>query len=121
MFTIQKTFSVSAAHSLGHLNYASPCKRTHGHNWKITVSCRATKLDANGMVIDFSKLKKLIHGKMDHRYLPSVKGLEISTAERIAFWILSQINIKYRKNNSSPECYKVEVEESEGSVATYEI
>ena len=54
--------TVSASHSL-HLNYESKCSRLHGHNWRITVFCMAKQKDENGMVVDFSHVKRLIHGR----------------------------------------------------------
>lgn len=120
MFRIKKTFTVSAAHCLSHLNYKSACKRVHGHNWKITVFCKAAKLDKNGMVVDFAKVKKMIHSKMDHRMLNEI-GIGLTTAEGIAFWVVETINAKYRDGLLARMCYRADVEESEGSTASYEI
>jgi 6-pyruvoyltetrahydropterin/6-carboxytetrahydropterin synthase len=108
MYTIKKTFEVSAAHKLK-LNYPSPCQELHGHNWKITVFCRSEQLDENGMVIDFSKIKKLIVEKIDHKNLNDVLDFN-STAENLAKWVVDTI----------PFCYKATVEEAVGSEATYE-
>lgn len=44
MYYIQKTLDVSASHHLT-LTYDSKCTRVHGHNWKITVFCKARELD----------------------------------------------------------------------------
>ena len=51
MYTVIKRIEISAAHSLS-LSYASKCERLHGHNWIITIHCRAAELNADGMVID---------------------------------------------------------------------
>lgn len=37
----------------------------HGHNYVVTVSLMSNELDNNGMVVDFKKLKKIIHEEMD--------------------------------------------------------
>lgn len=37
----------------------------HGHNYNITISLYSSKLDKNGMVVDFKKMKKLIHEELD--------------------------------------------------------
>lgn len=109
MFYIQKRFEISACHHLN-LSYPSKCTNLHGHNWIITVYCKSETLDSNGMVIDFSLVKEIVHGKLDHKNLNEVLDFN-PTAENIAHWIYTQV----------PKCYKVEVQESEGNVAIYEI
>ena len=120
MFEIRKTFEVAVSHKLK-LPYDSPCQRDHGHNLRITVWCASTELNESGMVVDFAKIKKLIHDQLDHRCLNDVDGLgwevvanqmiELNpTAERIAEWIYLQID----------SCYRVDVQESEGNIVTYE-
>ena len=109
MYYIQKRIEIAGCHHL-ELDYESPCQRLHGHNWIITIYCRAEKLNANGMVIDFKSVKTLIHDKLDHQNLNEIFGFN-PTAENIAAWIQSQV----------PFCYRVDVQESEGNIARYEI
>lgn len=59
MYTVIKRMEVSAAHSLN-LSYQSKCENLHGHNWIITVYCRAKELNADGMVVDFSHIKQAV-------------------------------------------------------------
>ena len=99
MYTVIKRLEISAAHSLS-LTYESKCSNLHGHNWIVTVYCRAKELDENGMVTDFSHIKQNIQGQLDHKNLNEVLPLN-PTAENIARWICEQI----------PACYKVEVQE----------
>lgn len=108
MYTVIKRLEISAAHSLS-LTYESKCSNLHGHNWIVTVYCRAKELDENGMVTDFSHIKQNIQGQLDHKNLNEVLPLN-PTAENIARWICEQI----------PACYKVEVQESEGNMVIYE-
>ncbi len=99
---------VSAAHALK-LSYPSKCERLHGHNWIITVYCRAERLNADGMVTDFSHIKDTVMGTLDHQNLNDVLSCN-PTAENIARWICERVE----------NCYKVEVCESEGNTAVYE-
>ena len=108
MYTVIKRMEVSAAHSLN-LSYQSKCENLHGHNWIITVYCRAKELNADGMVVDFSHIKQAVKEKLDHRNIHEVLPFN-PTAENMACWICSQI----------PACFKVEVQESESNIAIYE-
>ncbi|MCC8197359.1 MAG: 6-carboxytetrahydropterin synthase QueD [Tannerellaceae bacterium] len=108
MYIVKKTMEISASHSL-RLSYESKCEHLHGHNWIITVWCRAKELNADGMVVDFTHIKQSIHEKLDHKNLNEVLPFN-TTAENLSKWICDQI----------PECYKVRVQESENNVAWYE-
>lgn len=109
MFYVKKRIEVAGAHYLK-LNYESKCQNIHGHNWIISVYCKSDELDNNGMVIDFAYIKKIVHDKLDHKNLNAIFDFN-PTAENIAMWICDQI-----KN-----CYKVEIQESEGNTAIYEV
>ena len=111
MYYVSKRMEIAGAHNLT-LNYESKCQNLLGHNWIVTVYCKSKNLNENGMVEDFTNIKKMIHDKLDHQYINNVPELkEINpTAENIAKWICEQI----------VTCYKVTVQESEGNIATYE-
>ena len=108
MYYVTKRLEISGAHSLT-LSYPSKCSRLHGHNWIITVYCKSATLNSDGMVVDFSHIKQLIHDNLDHRNLNEVFDFN-PTAENIARWICDQIEF----------CYRVEIQESEGNIAIYE-
>lgn len=109
MYYIKKTFEVSGAHCLK-LNYESKCSNLHGHNWEITVYCKSEKLNENGMVIDFTHIKREIQDYLDHKNLNDLFDFN-PTAENIAKWICDKL---------SPFCYRVEVQESNNNIAVYE-
>lgn len=108
MFYIQKSMEISAAHRLN-LSYQSKCQNLHGHNWHVTIYCKAEELNKDGMVCDFTHIKKAIHEKLDHQYLNDILPFN-PTAENMARWMCEQI----------PTCYKVSVQESDGNIAVYE-
>ena len=107
MYYVSKRMEIAGSHKLT-LSYDSPCQNLHGHNWIITVFCKAESLNADGMIVDFKHIKERIHKKLDHQNLNEVLDFN-PTAENIAKWITDQI----------PECYKAKVQESEGNVALY--
>lgn len=119
MYRVSKRMEIAGAHKL-ELDYESKCRNLHGHNWVITVHCQAMELDQNGMVVDFAHIKSMIHGFLDHQYLNSLFSFN-PTAENIAKWACDTINDWLCSKGSYSMCYKVEVQESEGNVASYEL
>ena len=109
MYYIEKTIEIAASHKLT-LDYESKCQNLHGHNLIITIYCKSEKLNQNGMVVDFTEIKKKIHNKLDHVNLNKVLDFN-PTAENIARWCVGQIKT----------AYKCEVQESIGNTAIYEI
>ncbi|AHF11601.1 6-pyruvoyl-tetrahydropterin synthase [Barnesiella viscericola DSM 18177] len=109
MYYVAKTMEIAGAHALT-LSYESKCEQLHGHNWIITVYCKAEELNADGMVCDFKHIKDQIHGYLDHGNLNELLPFN-PTAENIARWITDQI----------PQCYKTKVQESGGNIAVYRV
>ena len=58
MYKIAKEFKFEAAHRLWQLDDDHPCKRLHGHSYRVEVEIGAEKLDKNGFIIDFGELKR---------------------------------------------------------------
>lgn len=126
MYFVQKRMEVAYAHNLD-LPYPSKCSQLHGHNGIVTVYCRAKDVDpATGMVIDFTIIKKLIQDRLDHKYINDLMVEDMMpkfnpTAEHMARWICETIN-KFECKGKAPNCicYRVDFQESEGNIATYE-
>ena len=109
MYYVKKRFEISAAHRLL-LSYDSKCTNLHGHNWIVTVECRARELNQDGMVTDFTHIKQQVMDRLDHAVLNDVLPFN-PTAENLARWIVEQV----------PNAFRCEVQESEGNSAVYEI
>lgn len=68
MYSITKEFAFEYSHRLN-MNYESACKNLHGHSARIIVQIWAPRLDENGMLIDFVKLReiqKMLDTLFDH-------------------------------------------------------
>lgn len=108
MYYITKRIEIAGCHQLK-LSYPSKCTHLHGHNWVITIYCKARELNENSMVADFTHIKEKIHSYLDHGNFNELLPFN-PTAENISRWICEQIE----------NCYRVDVQESEGNIATYE-
>jgi len=71
MFKVTKQIEFCYGHRL--LNYEGQCRHLHGHNGRVEVDIAAERLDARGMVYDFSDIKKVLKNwideTLDHRML----------------------------------------------------
>lgn len=115
MYKISKRMEIAGAHQLC-LSYSSPCERLHGHNWVVTVHCKAEELNQDGMIVDFAEVKRQIHGVLDHRNLNELFKFN-PTAENMCKWIADTVT----DICDTGCCYKVEVQESEGNIAIWEL
>lgn len=83
MFRVTREIDFCYGHRL--LDYEGKCKFLHGHNGRAVITIESQKLDARGMVIDFSDIKRVVSNwideNLDHRMIlrrddPAVGALE---------------------------------------------
>lgn len=69
MYTISREFTFCYGHRL--LDYNGKCAHLHGHNAKVLITLESEQLDSQGMVLDFSELKRTVGGwiekNIDHK------------------------------------------------------
>ena len=117
MYKVRKRMEIAGAHQLT-LPYSSPCQNVHGHNWIVTVHCCSEQLTDYGMIVDFTKVKKAVHNMLDHTFINRILPHGMNpTAENMAKWICDRVTAVCEVGY----CYKVEVQESEGNIAVYEV
>lgn len=82
MFRVTREIDFCYGHRL--LNYDGKCKYLHGHNGRAVITIESPTLDARGMVIDFSDIKRVVSNwidqNLDHRMIlhrddPAVSAL----------------------------------------------
>lgn len=117
MYSLKVQGSFSSAHNLR--GYKGKCEDLHGHNWRVEIIVKSTKLDKIGMVSDFKYLKKQLSAvleEMDHKYLNKLAYFKRvnPTSENIAEYIYKKIQTKIPLLNS------VTVWENDTASATYE-
>lgn len=71
MFRVTREIDFCYGHRL--LNYDGKCRYLHGHNGTAVITIEAADLDARGMVLDFSDIKRIvstwIDQELDHRMI----------------------------------------------------
>lgn len=71
MFSVSREITFCYGHRL--LNYDGKCRYLHGHNGKAVITLSAVTLDQLGMVMDFTRLKRVVGGwieeQLDHKML----------------------------------------------------
>lgn len=82
----------------------------HGHNWIITVYCKSEILNENGMIVDYAYISRKVKDLLDHKTLNDVLSFN-PTAENIAYYLTTIID----------NCYRIDIQESKNSFATYEV
>lgn len=109
MYKVKKRLEISAAHRL-ELDYESKCTNLHGHNWIVDVYLESETLNDNGMIMDFTHIKKKVLDKFDHKIINDIVDFN-PTAENLAKHICDEL---------APYCYRVDVQESTDNTAIYE-
>ncbi|MGI9537461.1 MAG: 6-carboxytetrahydropterin synthase QueD [Desulfocapsaceae bacterium] len=120
MYDIFVKTHFSSGHHLR--DYPGSCELPHGHNWKVTVTVRASELDELGMGIDFKELKKHVNqiiDELDHRNLNEMEAFSKlnPSSEHIAKFIFDHLQPSLTHNRY--KLYSVSVFETDTSGLTY--
>jgi len=89
---IRKEYAFSAGHWLPNVPEEHPCKRVHGHNYKIEIFVAGLIGEHSGWVADFAEIDRHMGplvSKVDHQMLNDF--LENPTAELLALWFLEEL------------------------------
>jgi 6-pyruvoyltetrahydropterin/6-carboxytetrahydropterin synthase len=122
VYRVCKIFKFCAAH---HLPGHEKCGVTHGHNYKVEFTLQTSKLDSDGMVIDFAKIKLIMEDvieRLDHSNLNEVLEFKLTasspTAENIAMMLLLSAKRKMKAMDINHiEAMRMRVWETDSSYA----
>jgi len=122
MYKVRVEAEFAAAHYLTH--YRGKCENLHGHNYKVRLWAKGTKLDEGGMLVDFSLLKKALNDVisiLDHSNLNDMEVFQNDpSAERIAKFIFENVRDKLSSLGlSNSLLHAVDVFENARSMARY--
>jgi 6-pyruvoyltetrahydropterin/6-carboxytetrahydropterin synthase len=121
ILTIEEHFS--SAHQLR--GYRGKCENLHGHNWKVVLSEKCTRLNEIGLLVDFSDIKnalKKIVGGLDHTNINEISYFTAfnPSSEHIAQYIAEKFTEEIKTGYLGPIALdSVTVWESETSRCTY--
>jgi len=114
---VSKTFTFHAAHQL--VDYDGECANLHGHTYRLVVTIDG-KVQANGLVVDFVDLKRVVRetvvDRLDHTYLNDL--LEQPSAENVAIWIWNTLTDALR-DSLPATLQEIQVHETPTSFVTY--
>jgi len=116
MYKMKVKAHFSAAHSLR--DYEGPCKKLHGHNYKLEVKLKGNELDDLGMLVDYKIVKETVAEVLepfDHEYLNDIPPFDVlnPTSENIARYLYIEL-----KKRNTLVC-EVTVFESDGQGVSY--
>ena len=94
---IFRTYRIHAARYIPTLNDIHPCKKMHGHTFKIIIELDGP-INNDGFVMDFYDLDKIVKdkviSKIDHKVLNDISGLKNPSSEHLAVWVWEQLIIE---------------------------
>lgn len=89
MLTVTKELHFCCAHRLW--EYNGPCFNIHGHNYRVLLTYAANSLNAEGMVVDFTKIKREMQAVLDLKYDHS---LVLHAGDVLAGLLTANLNLK---------------------------
>jgi 6-pyruvoyltetrahydropterin/6-carboxytetrahydropterin synthase len=114
---LKKEYRFEAAHHLPRVPAGHKCARLHGHSYRIDLLVRGKVDPETGWLVDFAVLDDVfgaeVHGRLDHRNLNDVPGLENSTCEILASFVWNAVRPRV------PQLAAVTVWETTDASCTY--
>ncbi|HDC4066765.1 TPA: 6-carboxytetrahydropterin synthase QueD [Staphylococcus aureus] len=119
-FELNKDFNCSAAHHIP-CEEAGICQNVHGHTYFVNLTIVGDKLDDTGFLVNFSHLKKMIHGKFDHQLLNNLPAFKnkIPSTEIVAETIYQIVKENLASLEHQPKCIQVFVRETPTSYVVF--
>lgn len=125
-YELNKDMNFSAAHYLPDPQ-TGKCHNIHGHTYWVNITVAGDFLDSEGLLVNFSKLKEMVHGRYDHRILNSFDDFALSevdetptpSTEVVARTIYSNIENYLTSLPNKPICLQVLVRETPTSYVSY--
>ena len=114
--TLVRDYRFEAAHHLPKVPEEHKCKRVHGHSYRVSITLEGEIDPEMGWLMDFAEIDEHVEpviGKLDHRLLNDVPGLENPTCEVLAGWLWRELA------KGLPVMTELSVSETESSRCIY--
>ncbi len=120
MYELMITSQFAAAHQLK--EFHGGCENLHGHNWRVEVHVRGSRLEDNGLLLDFREIKQATKetlDDLDHHFLNEVDAFKDMnpSSENIARHIFKRLSRSLDSENIRVS--KVTAWESDNACASY--
>jgi 6-pyruvoyltetrahydropterin/6-carboxytetrahydropterin synthase len=124
-YELNKDMHIAAAHFIPH-KQAGKCANIHGHTYIVNITVAGDELDDSGFLVNFQKLKELIHGKLDHTlmndhqdWFNDQNSNDFPTTEVVARKIYETVQAYLDTLPNKPKCLQVFVRETPTSYVVY--
>ncbi|NEU29185.1 6-carboxytetrahydropterin synthase QueD [bacterium LRH843] len=119
-YELNKDMHLAAAHFIPS-EKAGKCQHMHGHTYFINITIGGDALNELGFLINFKRIKDIVHGRYDHSLLndhPEYSN-NFPTTEIVAeqIWVAIQKELDTEPNK--PKCLQVLVRETPTSYVVY--
>jgi 6-pyruvoyltetrahydropterin/6-carboxytetrahydropterin synthase len=116
---IYKDFVLQSAHSLPLLPEGHPCRRVHGHNYKVRLDVEGPIDERYGWIVDYADVEavwmRIVHARLDHRNINTAlpELADRTTCENIAAWMWRALKPEL------PGLCRIEIQEEPTSGVVY--
>lgn len=120
-YELNKDFHFAAAHYIPHQD-AGKCQNVHGHTYFLNVTIVGNELNDSGFLVDFKKLKDMVHKKYDHALLNEFHEFQeynYPSTEKVAEVVFKTIQENLNKEKNHPKCIQVMVRETPTSYVIF--
>lgn len=123
-YELNKDFQFAAAHYIPHAD-AGKCQNMHGHTYFTNVTIAGDDLDHTGFLVNFKRIKDLIHKRFDHRMMNedtkfSDQDAEYFPTTEVVARTIYEIIQEYLNNlPNKPNCVQVYLRETPTSYCIY--
>ncbi|MBP2080139.1 6-carboxytetrahydropterin synthase QueD [Oceanobacillus polygoni] len=123
-YELNKDFQFAAAHYIPHAD-AGKCQNMHGHTYFTNVTIAGDDLDHTGFLVNFKRIKDLIHKRFDHRMMNedtkfSDQDAEYFPTTEVVARTIYEIIQEYLNNlPNKPTCVQVYLRETPTSYCIY--
>lgn len=115
---LKQHFRIESARHLPHLPEDHPCRRIHGHGFRVTLRMIGKVRQPVGWVRDYHEISRTVAPlleSLDHRVLNEIPGLENPTSENLAIYIFEKLQVLL------PELVQVTISETPDTECTFPV